>query len=132
MGFDLARAKEVTEREDQGRVVQIVNERGEPIEGVTMTVIGSYSTRYRRAVEARADRKFRLGRVPKPEELRAETLQMYADCVTEWTGIEDDGKPLACTPANVAKLFGLAPWVYEQVAQAVEDHAGFSAASSSN
>lgn len=131
MAFDLKKAGEVGAREEDGRVVKLVDETGQPMDGVSVTVVGSYSKRYREAVDTRANRKFRLGKIPTPAEVRAETLHLYADCVTAWDGFEDGGKPYACTRENVAKVFEAAPWIYEQVAQAVEDHAGFTKASTS-
>lgn len=132
MAFDLGKAAEVAVREDEGRTVGLVDETGAPMDGVTVTVVGSYSKRYREAVDARANRKFRLGKVPTPAEVRAETLHLYADCVTGWAGFEKNGQPHTCTREHVVEVFEKAPWIYEQVAQAVEDHAGFSRASSTN
>jgi hypothetical protein len=129
MAFDLKKAAEVSTREEEGRAVQLVDETGAPMDGVSITVVGSYSKRYRDAVDSRANRKFRLGKVPTSADIRAETLHLYADCVVSWDGFVDGGKPYACTRENVVKVFEAAPWIYEQVAQAVEDHAGFTKAS---
>lgn len=129
--FDLGQAKGVSEREEQGRVVQLFDERGAPMDGVSMTVVGTYSERYRRAAEAKQDRNFRLGRLtPKPAELREQSMQIYAECVIAWEGFLDGGKDLPCNAANVLKVFQAAPWIMEQVTSAMEDHAGFSKASS--
>lgn len=131
--FDLTAAKGIIEREDTGKVVELRDEAGRVLDGVSVTVVGTYSTRYRRAIEQRADRRFaEQRRALDPDALRKEALDTVADCVLAWTGIVENGTPLDCTRANVAKLFTLAPWIYEQVAAAMEDHAGFSRASSTS
>ena len=131
MAFDLGQAQAVAVREEEGRVVELRDEAGEVMQGVTVSVVGSYSKRYRDAVDQRANRKFRLGKLPTPAEIRLETMQLYADCVIQWEGFEHEGKPWPSTRENIVKVFEAAPWIYEQVAAAVEDHAGFTKASMS-
>lgn len=132
-GFDLDKAPSVIEREDTGRVVELKDEAGRIMDGVTVTVAGTYSKRYRRAMEQRADRRFRdQRRTVDPEAIRQEALEVVADCVLGWSGFVASGVPLDCSRPNVVKVFTVAPWIHEQVAAAMDDHASFSVASSGN
>lgn len=139
-GFDLSTAGAVIEREDEGQVVHITDQAGVPMmhgeendKPVTMTVVGTYSQKYRRAMESRTDKRFKLGRKsPDPEALRAEALEVVADCVLAWDGFYSAGKALDCNRKNVVQVLTLAPWIHEQIATAMDDHAGFSRATSSS
>jgi len=136
-GFDLSTAGSVIEREEQGQAVHITDAAGnllyqdaEKTKPVTMTVVGTYSRRYKRAMEGRAQqaRKRRLSE----EEAQRDVLEATAECVIAWDGFHDAGKPLECKPSNVVKVLEAAPWIYEQVATAMWDHAGFLRAASLN
>ena len=135
-GFDLNSEKAAVAREDEGIVVHITNSKGEPMhfgdgQPVTVTVAGTYSKRYRDAERERVDRRFK-GRQPNIETIRRDALEITADCVLAWSGFFDNGKPLDCIRSNVVKVLDGVPWVREQVEKAMEDHAGFSRASSAS
>ena len=132
--FDLSAEKSKVEREDEGIVVTINDERGETMhfgdgQPVTVRVVGTYSKKYRDAERLRVDRRFKRGGVD-PDVIRKEALELTAECVLEWSGFFDAGKPLDCTRANVVRVLDAVPWVRQQVEVAMEDHAGFSRAPS--
>jgi len=134
-GFDLGGAAAVVEREDVGRPVHIKNESGELMyvdadTPVTITVVGTYSKRYRKAMDAKAEK--RLQQRADMDTIREDAMDVTAQCVTEWQGIFHDGAPLECNKANVLRVLKAAPWVREQVETAMDDHAGFFRASSEN
>jgi hypothetical protein len=132
--FDLGAEKAKAAREDEGIVVQINDERGEPMtygEGlaVTVKVVGTYSKRYRDAERMRVDKRWK-SRGVDPDVIRREALELTAECVLEWAGFFDGGKPLDCSRANVVRVLDAVPWVRQQIEVAMEDHAGFSRAPS--
>lgn len=136
-GFDLGHAKAVADREDVGQVVHLKDESGEPLyvdeartEPVTVTVVGTYSSRYRRALDGKLDRQARNRRAD-PESVKQDSLEVIADCVIAWAGIVNGGVPLDCKRVNVLKLLDVV-WIKEQITAAMEDHAGFFRASSGN
>lgn len=136
--FDLNTEKGKVEREDGGIVVHINDERGEPMyfgderQPVTVKVVGTYSKRYRDAERARVDKRFKRPSGIDPDVIRKEALELTAECVLEWSGFFDGGKPLDCTRANVVRVLDAVPWVRHQVEVAMDDHAGFSRAVSAS
>lgn len=101
-----------------------IDENGEE-KPITIKVAGSHS-RYYRQVEA-DQRKRRL----KPKQLTAgaiydDNMEKILACTLDWTGIAlDADTPVACTRENARVLYTECPWVYEQVFEAVHDHARF-------
>jgi hypothetical protein len=134
-GFDITAAKPVTALEDEGQTIEIRDINGEPMTWkddagteypVTVTVAGSYSTRYRRAQEAQVTRAMKR-RNPNltGEALGKQRLEVEAACVLAWSGFFSKGKPWPCERENVITVLEAAPWIREQIAAAIEDHAGF-------
>lgn len=137
MGFDLTATGQVIEQEEAGRVVHVYDVTGEPMyhgeDPVTVTVVGTYSKRYRDALEVKRDKRLVSARgKPDADSIREDALDVTATCVIGWHGFFDDGEPMLCNKGNVLRVLKAAPWVREQIEQAMEDHAGFSASSSSN
>lgn len=139
-GFDLSEAAAVAAKEDEGTVVHVRGSDGEPMyfgkddaEPVTITVAGTYSKAYRRAVDAQRERLVKQRRVTLTgEALAKQQLELVAACVLAWSGIVDAGKPLPCEKPNVLRLLTAAPWIREQVEEAMQDHAGFFGSSSTD
>lgn len=127
MSFDLSHATAVAEREEAGKVVALKDEAGLPYDGVTMTVVGSYSKRYQQAHDAMMRRVQARQNV---DDSRADLIALHAQCVIGWSGFHEHGQALDCTSANVQKVLRAAPWIHNQVIVAIEDHAGFSEGSS--
>ncbi len=132
-GFDLSQAEEALNREEQGQVIHVRDESGEPMyfgddEPVTITVAGTYSKRYRKALDARISKASRSRR-REPEDVQRDALDVVAQCVLDWAGFHENGTALDCTRANVTRVLGLAVWIREQVEVAMDDHAAFGKAS---
>jgi len=136
-GFDLGTAKPIAAREDEGQVVHVQDATGEPLyfgkdkTPVTITVAGTYSSTYRRAEEARSNRRLkRRSASITAETVERERLAVVSACVLGWEGFFDNGKPMTCTVENVQTVLRIAPWILLQVEGAMEDHVGFSSNSS--
>jgi hypothetical protein len=137
-GFDISGIAPVTDREDSGLVVHLRDESGELMyfgddntQPVTVTVAGTYSKRYRRALDAKIH-KASKARSRDREEIQHDALDVTAQCVIEWAGFFDGGLPLECTRVHAVRVLGAAVWIKDQVEAAMEDHAGFSRASLPN
>lgn len=131
--MDITKAGAVTEREDEGVVVEINDEAGNPAFGpdgttrVTITVVGTYSKRYRAALEAnRRWWRKHVGRTkPTDQQIEAQALELMAASIISWQGFTAGGADYPFTKANAVALFDQAPWIREQVETAMSDHEGF-------
>lgn len=126
----LAQGTSVAQREEDGTILSIKDETGEPMmEGdgpVTITVKGSYSPTYRRASEANRDRLLkRRSTQMDGDELDQRSLELIAACITAWNGFTAGGAEFPLTKANAIALLRACPWIREQVEAAVHDHAAF-------
>lgn len=137
--FKLPSVDPVGQVEDQGQVLTLhdiqansplLDDDGKP---VTITVAGTYSKVYRRAVAAadqRATQWFRQhrGRKHLDDATREEIkFDLVASVIIGWSDMcWEDGTPMPCTPDNAVKLLKLYPWIFDQVKEAMEDHEGFS------
>jgi len=136
-GFDLSTAPDVTAQEDQGIVVHIRDHEGELMyytpakEGAspkpcTITVVGSYSTRFKRVQESITTRALKRRGAPITGGLvKAQALEQVADCITEWEGWINKGKPFPYTKENAIALMRQLPYVQPQLEAAMDDHAAF-------
>lgn len=137
-GFDLKTAGQVSEREDKGRDIHILDELrrpmffGDPPKPVTIRVVGTYSNVYRRAVQAMQDRRLKAASsgAALPSE-RAE-IELLVECVIGWDGFFHGQKAAECNSENVATVLEKAPWIAAQVERATRDHEGFSESSSAS
>jgi len=133
-GFDLGQAQATVDREDEGIAVHIKDQTGKPMyfgddEPVTWTVVGTYSKRYRKALDASAT-KLRQRKSDDIAALREDALDLVAECSLGWTGFFENGAPLTFSKANALKVLKLAHWIREQIETAMEDHEGFTRLSS--
>lgn len=141
-GLTLSTAATSAAAEDAGVVVPMRDAAGAPLtygadaRPVTFTVAGTYSGLYRRA-----EREF-TARITKQRTRHDELataldrrgLVLAAACVTTWEGVftdADETQPLPLSPANAEAVFAVAPWIFDQVWEAMTDHAGFSKRASS-
>lgn len=122
----------VEQREDEGTVVHIRDAAGEKqyqddgTTPVTITVVGTYSKRYRRLAEANRDKMLKQRRTQLDgEQLDEQSLETVAGCILGWDGFTADGAPFPFTKANAVTLLKAAPWMREQVEAAMNDHAAF-------
>lgn len=136
LGFDITRAAEVALREDQGITVHVKNEMGEPlfyqangsVKPVTVRLVGTYSTIYRRAVEAQRRRQFQLmkqGADLEPEHIDHHNLEVIASCMLGWDGFNAGGESLAFSRENAMQLLQQVPWFRTQMEAAANNHARF-------
>lgn len=128
--MEISTSNSVAEREDQGSTVHLVDETGEPMfEGgkpVTITVVGTYSKMYRRVQNEQRIRNLKGRRTqPTPDIIDARANEAIAGCVLAWEGFTSEGKPFPYTRENAAILFAQAPWIRDQVEEAMSDHASF-------
>ena len=140
-GFEVANSKSVAEREDEGTVVNVRDAAGDEIfygegdakKAVTITVAGSYSKTYRRALDAQRERmmKQRRGSLTAAQ-LAKQQLELTAACVIGWQGFLSNGQPYECSKENVIALLDSAPWVRDQVEEAMQDHQSFFSTSSAS
>jgi len=86
---------------------------GEPLEGVTITVIGRDSPSVRAAMLEIERRKAKGETIDRDEE----GLELLSSVVKGWEGIEFEGQPLEFSKANARKLFSdpRTEWIGEQV-----------------
>lgn len=141
-GFELDDALPVEKMEDKGIEVELLDLNGEwitykgdngTVENVTMKVVGTYSQRYRRAQETQTTKTLRkrsssnLGR-----DLGERRVELVASCVLSWNGFFHKGTPIAFGRNNVIKVLEAAPWIREQLENAMENHEAFLKGNSSN
>lgn len=110
-----------TKPEDEGTIVQINDVNGEPEEGTTITVVGSYSKHFQNAMNAKRHRLSRRRNMTTME-LRVEAA---AAGIVTWEGFTDSGQPYPPTQENAIALLVRAPWIMEQVEEVMNDHASF-------
>ncbi len=122
---------DIAAREDAGRTIHLRSATGEleywpdgktPI---TLTVVGTYSKKYREAKRT-VQKRYQKRREVDVDEF---TQEIAALCITAWSIPLGEG-PTPLTKENALKLLQRAPWVAEQVAEAMGDHEGFSGAAS--
>jgi hypothetical protein len=114
--------KASTDKHDEGMVVPILDESGEPMlaadeSPVTVTVVGIESKRIRKVEDKQTRRVWRTGATdPDPDLLRKNRVELAAAAVIDWHGFEDDNdQPVPCTPENVVAVLSSSGHVLKQV-----------------
>lgn len=133
MNIDLNAGKSVAAREDEGTVVHVRDEIGEKLYQdeaktlpATITVVGTYSSRYRRLSEANRDKMLKQRRSQMDgDQLNQQSLELVASCILSWDGFVTVDGPFPYTKANAVALLDACPWIREQVEAAMNDHASF-------
>lgn len=83
---------------------------GKPAEGMSVSVLSLQHERVQAVFRKhRASAALRVGRDGKPLELTEEqteknAVETYQALIEGWTGFELNGKPLRCTPENIAMI----------------------------
>jgi hypothetical protein len=139
-GFDLSTADDVAGRENEGQWIEIHGAEGDPlfyrdgedVKPVRALVAGTYSRRYRRVEESLRDKRMKKGSRYTGEQFERDQVRLAALCVLDWEGFFASGKPIPCDESNVATVLQKAPWIRDQVTTAMQDHEGFSEASSTD
>lgn len=55
----------------------------------------------------------------------AQSVALLASVTESWEGLEENGKPLECTPQNVKRIYSDYPFIRSQVDEAIGDDANF-------
>jgi hypothetical protein len=120
---------------DSGYCMQVMHPiTGEPVEGMTITVVGQDSKRYLEAQRALTDK--RLARIGKPataKDLEVEEIDGLVAVTVAWTGFERNGVEIPFTATEVRRIYadhGFL-WLRRQVNEAVHKRENFIAASPS-
>ena len=90
-------------------------------------VVGTDSSRFRKAQRAAADRRIRGGRFrfASAEEQEADTLELLSSCTLDWQAIDMDGAPFPYSKANAKTLYARFGWIRDQVDRYIGDRANF-------
>lgn len=117
---------------DEGAVMQVVHpDTEEPIEGMTITLLGQDSNVYEKISLKRSQAALaRISKGKKAVDMDAQQVQanMLNDLVAltiDWTGFELDGKALKPTPENVQNVYTGWKFIREQAQEFVADRANF-------
>lgn len=122
--MEIETGKTVSEREDEGTTVNVLDEVGNPT-GDTILVAGTYSTRYRKAQNDLRSKSVKH-RGPVTGDLVDERqLEVIAASIISWEGFTSGGKPIPYNRHNAVALLTACPWIREQVEAAMTDHAAF-------
>lgn len=124
--MEISNIKAERASEEEGVTVEIRNRAGELEEGVTITVVGTYSATYRKVRDANRDKMVKQRRgMLNGEALDAQAIETAARCIKGWTGFTANGQPYPYTRENAIALLSEADWIREQVEEAMNDHASF-------
>lgn len=95
--------------------------------GITITVIGADSERYRKNLRSLASGRLnRKNRKPMDvEEAEEEGLDLLAKATLGWKGVVVDGAEIPFSKDEAKKLYRRFPWVKEQVDAAIVDRGNF-------
>lgn len=130
--FDITEQKQAARNEDQGIDVHIhglddlpmfFEQDGEE-KPVTITVVGSHSSRCRRFEEQLRKRKLKPSNLTG-KRIYDDNIEKTAHCSLDWQGFFMDGKEVPFSQHNVKEVYVQCPWVLEQVLEAMNDHARF-------
>lgn len=140
--MDIGKSSEVEKREEQGTTVHLKDENGElqfypegveraKQKPVTITVVGTYSKTFRKARKDQRDKNLKRGRVAlTADSLEKQEIEVIASCITGWEGLTSGTEEFVFKTENAILLLTTAPWIREQVEEAMGDHQGFSTARS--
>lgn len=125
--FDVSSFSRLAESQETGVPVALIHPGTGADLGVTIVVAGPDSKLAKGAERLMIDGRIRGRKVKQltAEELQVEGLKKLAACVISWDGMLDQGKALECNTENVLRVFGMCPWIAEQVAETAGDRAAF-------
>lgn len=117
---------------DKGATLQLVHpETDEPIDGMTLTLLGQDSAVYRKIQFAKQQailNKMAKGKKQvdfDAEKLAEETIDELVQLTVKWTGFEMGGEALPCNPDNCRMVYAEWPWIKEQASEFVANRANF-------
>ncbi len=117
---------------DKGATLDILHpETEEPIEGMSITLLGQDSAVYRKLQLSKQQAILnRMAKGKKAADLDAEklaedTIDDLVKLTVKWTGFEINGEALAATPENFRMVYNEWPWIREQAQEFVNNRANF-------
>ncbi len=125
--FDVTSFERLAKNQEEGVPVALLHPgTGDPL-GATIVVAGPDSKLAKSAERQMLDRRIKGRKVQQltAEELQVEGIKKLAACVISWEGVLDSGKVIECNLENVLRVFGMCPWIAEQVAETAADRAAF-------
>jgi hypothetical protein len=128
---DIATASTVTDREDDGIVVELNDEKNQPAFGpdgstrASVTVAGTYSRRYRLAQVANRKTMRKRRGVVDDDTIDELAKEQIAACIIAWDGFVKGGQPFPLNRENAVYVLTVMPWVREQIENAMTDHEAF-------
>ena len=137
-GLNFSAAPPIVANEDDGATIQLRDIEDELMhyrmssedewKPVTITVVGTYSKRYKRAQDHQTTLAVKGGRRVKVtgDKLRTQRENLAAHCIIAWDGFFDANGSVDCTPENILDAFEKYPFILEQAEAAMDDHANFS------
>lgn len=130
--MDITKAQAQVQQDNEGVTIKITDRAGEPDldsqgEQTTITVLGEYAEKVKKTLESqtRAMWKRKAGTFDPATVTQRNRIDTAASAIIAWSGIEDGGKPVACTKENAVRLLDAAPWILKQVEAAIESPASF-------
>jgi hypothetical protein len=124
--MEIGNSKSVAEREDEGITIDIRDASGEVEKGVSITVVGTYSKTYRKVQSENRDKFLKQRRNSLDgDSLEAQSIETTAKCIKGWTGFTSAGENFPYSKENAIALLTNAPWIREQVEEAMNDHSAF-------
>ena len=132
-GFDLDAQLELAKQEDEGTDVHIHGVDEEPLyyqgengerQPVIIRVAGAHSQRYRRAEERIRKRKLKPNKFTG-ELIHTDNVEKVAECTLSWKGIHAGGEPVEMTIPNARQIYKRAPWVLDQILEAMNEPTNF-------
>ena len=120
----------MTEHADKGAEMQVMHpSTGEPLDGVTITLLGDDSTVQRlRLAELRQKALAKKGNFNKIFDMTEEhSLNLRISKTIAWKGVLWEGKELDCTPENVRKIYSNDGfrWLVDQVDRFTKERSNY-------
>ena len=103
----------------------LADDKGNPI---TITVVGTDSSTFKRAMHAQADKRLNTPNGRQRVTMQAfedDTINLLVAATIDWSGIIVDGAPLPFSNDNARKLYERFPWIKEQANTFIGDRANF-------
>lgn len=125
MSFDLNKLEDLAASMEAGEVLEIVHPvTGEPT-GFKIRVAAMDSERVKRVQRVIANNNLRKqNRKPTIEEIETNGRKVTAAAIISWEGLERDGKPMDCTPENIAAVIAN-PLIMRQIDEFTSDASNF-------
>lgn len=96
----------------------------QPLDGVTISYVGSDSARYRDKLREVLSRRLE-SQEPTTAQIDDENAELYGACATGWTGIVLDGSEVPFSEANAVALHRRLAWLREQADRHIRNRDNF-------